>query len=77
MLEKASKEFSINLGKSWMIGDKRSDIKAGRDVGCKTILVRTGLGGKGGDTDLDVKADYVVDDLYSAAELILKEDGNN
>ena len=75
MLLKAAEEHKINLGKSWMVGDKRSDIKTGKNVGCKTILVRTGYGGKGGNTDFDVEADFVVDDLYEAAKLILRENG--
>jgi len=77
MLKKASNDLGINLSKSWVIGDKRSDIKCGKSVGCRTILVKTGSGGMGGNTDFEIKPDFVVDDLYEAVELILKEDGNN
>jgi len=44
MFLKAIKKFSIDLNKSFMIGDKSSDIKAGQRAGCKTILVKTGYG---------------------------------
>lgn len=35
----ASREFDINLEKSWMIGDGVHDILAGYSAGCKTILI--------------------------------------
>ncbi len=35
----ASKEFDIDLKKSWMIGDGVYDIHAGYNAGCKTILI--------------------------------------
>ncbi|MCR4281017.1 MAG: HAD family hydrolase [Candidatus Kaiserbacteria bacterium] len=41
MLLQASKEFNIDLGNSWMIGDRQSDIMAGVNAGTKTILVKT------------------------------------
>ncbi len=44
MLTKAAKEHHIDLKKSYVVGDKLSDIKAGKEAGCKTILVLTGHG---------------------------------
>ena len=44
MLEQAIKEHNIDPAKSWMIGDKRSDLEAGHRVGTKTALVLTGYG---------------------------------
>jgi len=41
MLLKAKEEFDIDFSKSYMVGDKISDIYAGREVGCKTILVKS------------------------------------
>lgn len=42
MFESAQKEFDIDMQNSWMIGDKPSDIKAGKNAGIKnTILVDT------------------------------------
>lgn len=35
----ASKDFNIDLSKSWMIGDGVQDIIAGYNAGCNTILV--------------------------------------
>ena len=39
MLIKAAKEFNIDLTKSWMVGDSDSDIMAGKNAGCSTVLI--------------------------------------
>ena len=45
MLEKAAKDFDIDLSSSFMIGDRMSDLFAGRNAGCaNSCLVRTGYG---------------------------------
>jgi D,D-heptose 1,7-bisphosphate phosphatase len=44
MLLKAAEDFVLNLKRCWMVGDKLSDIEAGKRAGCKTILVLTGYG---------------------------------
>ena len=44
MLLKAARDLKIDLSASYMIGDKLSDIGAGKKAGCFTILVETGFG---------------------------------
>ena len=44
MIYEASKDLKIDLERSFMVGDKLEDLEAGRCVGCRTVLVRTGLG---------------------------------
>ena len=45
MLLKAAEELNIDVKSSLMIGDRMSDVNAGRNAGCKTsYLVRTGYG---------------------------------
>ncbi len=61
MLLKAKEEFNIDMENSWMIGDSRRDIEAGKNAGCKTISIGTGLG-----ADLEAK------DLKEAVDLIIK-----
>lgn len=39
MLLQAAQEYNIDLGASWMIGDRLSDVEAGRRAGTKTILL--------------------------------------
>ena len=44
MLIQAAEEHGINLEASFLIGDKYSDILAGKAVNCETIMVLTGHG---------------------------------
>ena len=67
MLLRAAKERGIDLNQSWMIGDKRIDLEAGRNAGCKVALVRTGYG-RSVDGTL---ADLVAENLGTAVDLIL------
>lgn len=39
MLVKASQDFNIDLENSWMIGDGENDVVAGKNAGCKTVLI--------------------------------------
>lgn len=55
MLIAASQDFNIELGSSWMIGDGKNDIGAGKAAGCKTVLIGTD------DFGQDVKADSLLD----------------
>lgn len=71
MLQMASNEHSVDVPSSWLIGDKSSDIKAGRDFGLRTILVRTGYGGK--DGQCAAEPDYDAADMLEAARLILEK----
>ncbi|MBU0635778.1 HAD-IIIA family hydrolase [Candidatus Micrarchaeota archaeon] len=65
----ADKAFGIDFKKSFLVGDKTSDIAAGKKVGCVTILVQTGYGGK--DALKKIKPDFVVADLSKAADSII------
>ena len=45
MLLQAVKDLNIDVTNSLMIGDRMSDVNAGRNAGCKaSYLVRTGYG---------------------------------
>ncbi len=39
LLFKAAVEMNIDLSQSWMIGDGLTDVAAGREAGCRTILL--------------------------------------
>ena len=43
LLFDAAKDYDIDLTRSWMVGDRPSDIMAGVNAGTKTILVKTGV----------------------------------
>ena len=73
MVIRAAREFGIKPSESYLVGDNITDIQAGMQVGCKTILVKTGLG-KGylrGRSQLSVYPDYIVSDLSEAVQLLL------
>lgn len=70
MLLHARKKYSIDLEKSFMIGDASADILMANKAGCASILVKTGYGGKDGRHS--AKADYEADDLRHAAQIIGK-----
>jgi D-glycero-D-manno-heptose 1,7-bisphosphate phosphatase len=40
MLEKAMAQFDIDPGRSWFIGDKKTDVEAGIAAGVRTIKIR-------------------------------------
>jgi D-glycero-D-manno-heptose 1,7-bisphosphate phosphatase len=44
MLDAASREHNIHLARSFVIGDKASDIKLAENVGAPAALVLTGYG---------------------------------
>ena len=69
MLLTAAKDFNVDLSMSWMIGDKISDIDAGKAAGCRTILVSTGYGA---DAGVRAKADAMVYDLPQAVDIIVR-----
>ena len=44
MLLEATQDLRLDLGRSWIIGDKAIDIACGKNAGIPGILVRTGYG---------------------------------
>jgi D-glycero-D-manno-heptose 1,7-bisphosphate phosphatase len=71
MLDEAAKEFSIDLGTSYMVGDRWRDIDCGARAGCRTVFIDRGY-----EETLNAKPDFVAADLAEAAGLILADSGN-
>ncbi len=69
MLLEAAKVHNINLSKSWIIGDRGIDIKAGQLAGVSTILVRTGYGED--ESGRASGAIFVADSLCDAIERVI------
>ena len=64
MLLRAAEDLALDLGRSWMIGDRLTDAEAGRRAGLGTVLI--------GSTDERTSAvDHVARDLEEAARVIL------
>ncbi|MDD5515552.1 MAG: HAD family hydrolase [Synergistales bacterium] len=68
---RAAKDLDIELSRSFVIGDKRSDMGLARAIGAKGILVRTGYG-RQTEMEGDPLRDVVVDDIEAAAEVICR-----
>lgn len=74
LLERAASEMGLDLRRSYVVGDRWSDLRCGAAVGATTILVLTGYGR--GDAcyigpGQTVQPDCVADDLLAAVEWIL------
>ena len=69
LLIKAEKELNIDLKTSFMVGDKKSDIEAGKRAGCKTIIVKTGQGQDQLKNNA-IDCDFVAKDLLDATGYI-------
>ena len=72
LIEAACRDLAIDRAVSWLIGDATSDIEAGRRAGLRTVLVRTGHGGR--DGTWPVTPDYAVADLRAAVDLVVAGD---
>ena len=70
MVEQACHDLGIDAAQSWMIGDRTFDIEMARRAGLRSVLVRTGVGGR--DGKFPASPDYVADDLAAAAAVILQ-----
>jgi len=78
MLLRAAAERKLDLAASWMVGDLISDVLAGLNAGCRSILVHSGQtmaphpGSAGGPAPAVAGRSLVAADLAAAADLILK-----
>jgi D-glycero-D-manno-heptose 1,7-bisphosphate phosphatase len=66
MFEEAIREWRVDPARSFVVGDKNSDLLPGNELGMTTVLVRTGHG----EAEDDGVADHVVADVGTAVELI-------
>jgi len=75
MLKRAAEEHSIALDRSFAVGDKVSDLEAGRRAGCRTVLVLTGYGmeARKAFKHSDFQPDYIARDLLGAVRWILAQ----
>ncbi|HEY6070516.1 MAG TPA: HAD family hydrolase [Chthoniobacterales bacterium] len=68
MILQAAKDHTVDLSRSFLIGDKEVDAECAHNAGVRAIRVRSGFD-KATETSC---ADWVADDLPAAAEIILK-----
>ena len=66
MLLEAARDWSIDLYRSFIVGDRWRDVSAGKAAGCKTIFVDYGYA-----EELTDRPDFVVTSLPEAVKIIL------
>ena len=67
MIVAAAREHQLDLSRSFLVGDKETDVECGRNAGVRTIRVRTGFDRE----TTNSKADWVAEDVPTAVDLIL------
>ena len=61
-LREAEREFGVDLGQSWMVGDQDSDLLCGRAAGCKVALIEhQGSAHKRGDVEPDLRVESLTE----------------
>ncbi|HEX3017796.1 MAG TPA: D-glycero-beta-D-manno-heptose 1,7-bisphosphate 7-phosphatase [Caproicibacter sp.] len=73
LLIKAANEYNFDTKESIMIGDSERDIIAGKNAGCKTILVLTGKLNQEEAENMESKPNYVARNLADAVDYILRD----
>ena len=76
LLHKAAIELELDLKKSFVVGDRVTDLKLARQVGATAIMVLTGYGRGENEyvlPDKKVKSDLVAEDLGAAVDWILEQ----
>ena len=72
LIERSKEELNLDISRSFMVGDKTSDMEMGKRAGMRTILVETGF--KGEDGEYSGEPDYWAKDILDAAHFILKNE---
>lgn len=75
LLKKAVKDFDIDTGRSYMIGDRMLDVEAGYKMGLKTVLVPEKWEKVKEEMNMStVKPDCICDSFYEGAKWIISVD---
>lgn len=70
LIRAAQKDFNIDMKRSWLVGDTTRDMETGSRAKLKTVLVKTGDGGK----DIQffkTKGNYEAKNVLSAVKIII------
>ena len=77
LIDKAREAFDIDLDRSYVVGDRHTDLQFAQNAGLKGILVKTGYGL--GEIEYilpqnPLKPVYIADDLLDAVQWILEKE---
>lgn len=70
LIKRATRDQNLDLSRSFMIGDKGTDVETGKRAGTRTILVLTGKGVEEKNS-LKEKPDHVANNLLEAVKWLL------
>ena len=74
MLRRAAADLSLDLARSFIVGDRWHDIEAGQAAGVRGVLVKTGYGAVDAERPRPgVEAALVAADFMEATSWILRE----
>jgi D-glycero-D-manno-heptose 1,7-bisphosphate phosphatase len=74
LIKRAAEDFSIDLARSWMIGDRYSDVELARNAGVNSVLVMSGYGRGEWEhqrPSWTVQPDLVAENLLEAVRVIV------
>ena len=77
LIRRAAEELGIDLARSWMVGDRFSDVELARAAGVRAAFVLTGYGRGELEHQSDLwpdRPDLVAEDLLEAVREIIKSD---
>jgi D-glycero-D-manno-heptose 1,7-bisphosphate phosphatase len=76
MLLAAAETHGLDLARSFMVGDKATDVEVGHRAGCRSVLLRSGFGDDvlAGRYQWACEPDFVADTIVEAAAWILGTD---
>jgi D-glycero-D-manno-heptose 1,7-bisphosphate phosphatase len=73
LIRRAARELSIDLDRSWVVGDRRLDVELASRAGIRSILVRTGPGAADVTRDESPPPARVAADLMAGVGQILRQ----
>lgn len=73
LFDGAARELGISLDGAYLVGDALSDLQAGVNAGCRTVIVLTGRASASEIESWERKPDHVAEDLPSAVGWILRQ----
>lgn len=77
LVEVATEKWGIDRGRSYVVGDKATDVELGINAGCRTVLLTSGFGQRvlDGEYQWKVEPDHVAPSLKEAVSWILADMG--
>ena len=69
-------EYRINTSKSYFVGDKLLDVRTGKNVGCRTVLIDP-QSDSAVEKNNEIIPDYCAKDLYGASQWIIDDMNSN